>query len=148
MLSLIEAEAETNHEFTERAEPRYRVLLSAKLIGTTQEQPVKVRDLSATGAMIEGAKIPAAGTDVILRRGALELFATVAWVKGNRGGLHFYKRISETELWTQIHRTGHSAPVEETAHHRPGFRAATLTPEEAEAAAAWARPQGRAALRD
>jgi hypothetical protein len=64
---------------------RFRVLLNAELVSTTEEQPVKVRDISGTGAMIEGQRPIAKASDIILRRGTIEIFAQIAWTDGNQG---------------------------------------------------------------
>jgi len=51
--------------------------------------PVRVRNLSPSGGLIEGATLPPVGTAVILRRGALESPGTVVWVKSGKAGLSF-----------------------------------------------------------
>lgn len=48
-----------------------------------------MRNLSTTGALIEGAALPEAGAEVILRRGALETPATTAWSQAGKAGLAF-----------------------------------------------------------
>ena len=50
---------------------------------------VRVRNMSDTGALIEGASLPEAGATVILRRGALEASATAAWSRSGKAGLTF-----------------------------------------------------------
>ena len=72
-----------------RREPRFRVLLVARLFTTSGERNVKLRDISANGAMIEGDRLPAPGTDVLLRRGSLELIATIVWARDGCAGLEF-----------------------------------------------------------
>jgi hypothetical protein len=97
MLSLADGQPEF------RRGPRYSVLLVARLITTTScERIVKLRNISATGAMIEGARIPPAGTDILLRRGALELFATIVWAKDGQAGLEFDEPLTQAELWMQV----------------------------------------------
>ena len=85
-----------------RRGPRYRVLLVARLFTTTGERIVKLRDISATGAMVEGDRLPAPGTDIMLQRGSLELFATIVWAKEGRAGLEFDEPLTEAELWLQV----------------------------------------------
>jgi hypothetical protein len=77
---------------------RFRVLLNAELVSTTEEQPVKVRDISGTGAMIEGQRPIAKASDIILRRGTIEIFAQIAWTDGNQGGVEFDDSLSEAEM--------------------------------------------------
>ena len=136
-------------EYPERKHRRFRVLLSASLITTTDEIVVKLRDLSCTGAMVEGMRLPPAGTDVILKRGGLEVFATLAWAQGRRAGLTFEEAISETELMSQIHQMPlESAPTVEIEKRRPSFRGGQLSDEDRQLAAEWANPVGRQAYRD
>lgn len=136
-------------EQAQRESRQFRVLLSASLITTTDEIPVKIRELSCMGAMVEALRLPSTGADVILKRGALEIFATVAWWRGRRASLAFEDAVSEAELLTHIHQQ----PVDpqlavETGKRRPGFGNARLSSEERELAAEWANPAGRRAYRD
>jgi hypothetical protein len=85
-----------------RRSPRFAVLLVAKLVTTWGERIVKLRNMSATGAMIEGDRIPPPGTDILLQRGSLELFATIMWTRGKEAGLEFEEPLSQTELWMQV----------------------------------------------
>jgi hypothetical protein len=73
----------------DRASPRTNLLLSATALVTGQSLPVRIRNLSETGAMLEGAGLPDAGTKLILKRGDLEVSATVAWAAGGRRGVRF-----------------------------------------------------------
>ena len=86
----------------ERRSPRFSVLLVARLVTTWGERIVKLRNISATGAMIEGDRIPPAGTDILLRRGALELFATIVWTRDKQAGLEFEAPLTEAELWMEV----------------------------------------------
>jgi hypothetical protein len=81
-----------------RQGPRFRVLLNAELVSTTEEQPVKVRDISCTGAMIEGQRPIAKAKDIILRRGRIEIFAQIAWTSGNQAGVEFDEALLEAEM--------------------------------------------------
>ena len=91
----------------QRRSPRYRVLLIARLVTTCSERIVKLRDLSATGAMIEGPRIPAAGTDILLQRGSLEVFGTIVWKKEMQAGIEFAEPLTETMLWMQVNAPQH-----------------------------------------
>jgi hypothetical protein len=96
MLSLTDGQPD------QRRSPRYRVLLIARLVTTWNERIVKLRDLSATGAMIEGHRVPPVGTDILLQRGSLEVFGTIVWTKGEQAGVEFDQPLTETELWMQV----------------------------------------------
>ena len=81
-----------------RRKPRFCVLLNAELVTTTDEQAVKVRDISVGGARLEAQRPIARGRDLILRRGTIELFAQTRWLSGNECGIEFDDAISETEM--------------------------------------------------
>ena len=86
-----------------RRKPRFCVLLNAELVTTTDEQAVKVRDISVGGARLEAQRPIARGRDLILRRGTIELFAQTRWLSGNECGIEFDDAISETEMLAFLH---------------------------------------------
>lgn len=51
--------------------------------------PVKVRNLSSSGALIEGAVLPSPGVPVRLSRGSLTVTGEIVWHRDGRAGLHF-----------------------------------------------------------
>ena len=120
----------TNDEpLTRRDSLRHRALLLAKLDTTTTEHVVRLRDLSATGALLEGENIPRPGTDIILKRGSLEVLATVMWVRDNHGGVAFELPLTEGEVWAQINPA--LAPAAPPVHvYRPGFKGDQVRAEE------------------
>jgi hypothetical protein len=145
LLSLVEKR--TSLEAADlRAAPRIRVLINAQLITTTDEQPVKLRDISAGGALVESRHPFAAGKDVILRRGSTEVFARIVWADGNRCGLQFEEPLSEAELLGFIHQPPKAtAAMPQPMPQRPSLASEPLTPEQWEAIQAWGRPAGREA---
>ncbi|HEY0112691.1 MAG TPA: PilZ domain-containing protein [Allosphingosinicella sp.] len=130
-----------------REDSRLRVLVSAKLLTTTDEFPVTVRDLSATGAKLEGSKLPPKGTDVILKRAALEVFATVVWRDGDRCGLQFEEPLTNAELLQQMNAPVPKAVPSLEEYRRPGLRGVRVSASELAAAREWAMPTGRQAFR-
>ena len=86
----------------QRRSPRYRVLLIARLVTTCSERIVKLRDISASGAMIEGPRVPPVGTDILLQRGSLEVFGKIVWVSKMQAGIEFDEPLTETMLWMQV----------------------------------------------
>ena len=105
----------------QRRSPRYRVLLIARLVTTFSERIVKLRDISAGGAMIEGPRIPAPGTDILLQRGSLEAFGRIVWTKKMQAGIEFDEPLTETMLWMQVNAPQH---IEESEPANPPPRAA------------------------
>lgn len=68
---------------------RSTVLLSASIELSGASLPVKLRNLSSEGALIEGDKLPVEGAEVIFRKAELNLSGRIAWVVGKRAGLSF-----------------------------------------------------------
>lgn len=73
----------------DRASPRTNLLLSANAEVGGRILPVRIRNLSETGAMLEGAGLPDAGMKLVLARGDLHVSAVVAWAAGGRRGVRF-----------------------------------------------------------
>ena len=73
----------------DRASPRTNLLLAATAVVGGRPLPVRIRNLSETGALVEGAGLPDAGSKLILNRGDLEVSATVAWSSAARRGVRF-----------------------------------------------------------
>jgi hypothetical protein len=73
----------------DRASPRTNLLLAATVEAGGRVLPVRIRNLSETGALLEGAGLPDAGLPLVLKRGDLQIGATVAWASGARRGVRF-----------------------------------------------------------
>lgn len=72
-----------------RAEPRTNLFVMATISAATASGPVKVRNLSPSGALVEGAALPAEKQHVRLRRGRLVVSGEVVWCRAGRAGLRF-----------------------------------------------------------
>jgi hypothetical protein len=84
-----------NGQDCRRQWPRQLMILAARLLTTTSERNVRIRDLSPGGARIEGGELPPVGTDVLLKRGEFEAFGTVAWLADNQAGIEFEAELDE-----------------------------------------------------
>ena len=82
----------------ERA-PRKNLMLSASIESETLDAPVRIRNLSETGAMIDGAALPVVGSRVVLHRAELSAAATVVWREGGRCGLRFEQVAASVDEW-------------------------------------------------
>lgn len=82
-----EIQAEKGPE--DRASPRTNLLLAATAEIGGRCVPVRIRNLSETGALLEGAGLPDAGMKLVLARGDLHVSAVVAWAAGGRRGVKF-----------------------------------------------------------
>jgi len=72
-----------------RRSRRSNVLLSASIEFSGSALPVKLRNLSSEGALIDGDKLPVEGSEVLFRKAELSLAGRIAWVEGKRAGLAF-----------------------------------------------------------
>ena len=100
---------------------RNRVLMVAKLATSARELDVRIRDVSVSGARIEGADLPREGSDVILKRGAFEGFARVVWSSGNVAGIQFDEALDEAEMMAQLRGLPSVAAPDPDQFRRPGF---------------------------
>ena len=106
--------------------PRRRVVLNGTLETLSARISVALKNLSCTGAMVEGESVPDHGRDVILKTAGLELFATIVWSDGHRCGLHFDEPLSPAQV-LELHR----------------ITPAAVQSAELQAAAEWFQTQGR-----
>ena len=83
-----------------RESPRSNMFLAAMLHWSAERSPVKVRNMSHHGVMIEGGLIPPCGSEVSLVRGSLVLTARVIWCAPNRCGLQSRSTIDVSEWMT------------------------------------------------
>lgn len=70
-----------------RCAPRTNVLLAATIDVDGRTEAVRIRDLSETGALLEGRNLPGQGKTFKLRRLHFETIATVAWRNDSRCGV-------------------------------------------------------------
>lgn len=71
-----------------RSERTHLFLVAILSVGATSNT-VRVRNLSPTGALVEGAALPAVGSAIVLRRGSLDAAGTLVWAADGRAGLSF-----------------------------------------------------------
>ncbi len=71
--------------------------MAATLSVGSDSFPVKVRDLSSDGGLIEGVVLPISGTIVRLSRGSLAVTGEVIWCRGGRAGVRFESSLSVAE---------------------------------------------------
>jgi len=81
---------------------RSNVLMSASLELSGTALPVKLRNLSAEGALVEGDKLPVEGAAILFRKGELSVAGTVAWVKGRQAGVSFSSNLDPDQLLRHV----------------------------------------------
>lgn len=85
-----------------RKSRRSNVLMAASLELSGTSLPVKLRNLSADGALVEGDKLPIEGASVLFRKGDLSMPGTVAWVKGPQAGVNFAQKLNPEQLLRHV----------------------------------------------
>lgn len=96
----VEPQAQQHHEGPEdRAASRHPLVWSGILHHDYQSTPVRLRNISATGVMIECSAPLRVGSEPLLELGeSLSISATVAWVMGDQAGLRFHAHFDLQEL--------------------------------------------------
>lgn len=74
---------------TNRAEARNHVFMTCELEAGDASKTVKLRNLSAHGAMVEDDDLPLVGTQVLFRKGEIRATGTVVWARIKRAGIKF-----------------------------------------------------------
>jgi len=87
---------------------RSRVMLAATIVTRGFSIDVRIRNLSRSGALIEGDVVPEAGTTVEVLRGSHEVRAEVVWSKPGRCGVKFDQPVV-IEQW--VGSTGPQPPT-------------------------------------
>jgi hypothetical protein len=82
---------------TQLRSPRKNLLLAATIEAGALKAPVRIRNLSESGAMLDGAALPDIGTALMLRRMEVEIGASVVWRASGRCGVVFDGKVSVDE---------------------------------------------------
>jgi hypothetical protein len=88
-----------------RTDRRSNVFLTATLVMAGGSVAVRVRNISARGALVDGPGLPAEGATVDLCRGSLIAHGDIAWQADDQCGVRFDADI-DVESWTR--RVGHT----------------------------------------
>jgi hypothetical protein len=84
-------------ESDSRADERSNVFLSATLCADTRSFPVRIRNLSSGGALLDGANLPGEGSAISLRRAHLSADGKIVWQANELRGVHFEAEIAVQE---------------------------------------------------
>lgn len=85
-----------------RKSRRSNVLMTASLELSGTSLPVKLRNLSADGALVEGDKLPVEGASILFRKGDLAVTGNVAWVNGRQAGVSFEQKLNPQQLLRHV----------------------------------------------
>ena len=103
-----------------RKSRRSNVLMAASLELSGTSLPVKLRNLSADGALVEGAQI-------LFRKGDLSVPGRVAWAKTRHAGISFAMKLSPELVLRHIPAP---RPRVKPDFRRPGLKSSDLTEQE------------------
>jgi hypothetical protein len=121
-----------------RGEPRHPLIWSGTAHFNHQSAPVRLRNISATGALIESSLALPEGAEMLLDLNeAGSIFATVSWALGDQAGLRFNDRYDMKQLARAKPELA-SVNWESPAYLVAGDQGSS----------AWAKEWGRASLSD
>ena len=125
-------ESSMNHN---RRSRRSNVLLAASIEVSGATHPVKLRNLSTEGALIEGDRLPVEGSQVVFHRNELSVGSRIAWVHGKQAGVAFHTPIHQEDVLRNIPKPRYRS---QPNYKRPALASRELTAEERRLAASWA----------
>lgn len=76
--------------------------MSASIELSGMSLPVKLRNLSTEGALIEGDHLPVEGSEILFRKAELSLKGRIAWVETRRAGVAFAELLSPEAVLRHI----------------------------------------------
>lgn len=117
------------------------MLLAASLEVGGVRLPVKLRNLSEKGALIDGDHLPPAGTATIFCRKDLRLRSQVVWVHGKLAGIAFDEELERAAVLRQVSRQ-QARPVPPRLYARPAVSRHDLSPTERRWLDAWVSTAG------
>jgi len=120
-----------------RRSTRSPVLLSAKVEVGGTEVPVILRNLSAEGALVEGAQLPPEGSATIFRRNELRVDGQIVWVEGRYAGIAFTRELERAELLREVPRPRQKFDQQ---FRRPGLACRPLSDADRKMVELWAAP--------
>ena len=113
---------------------RSHVLMTASLELSGTSLPVKLRNLSADGALVEADTLPVEGASILFRKGDLTVQGHVAWAKTRHAGISFARKLDPDQVLRHV-----PAPRARVKpdFRRPGLKANSLTDEERQFGENW-----------
>jgi len=100
------------------------VLLAATLEIAGQPVPVKLRNLSEQGALVEGDRLPLEGSTTYFERNELRLKGRVIWVQGKYAGVGFDETLKPEQVLRNIPPP---RPKPQSYFRRPGLACRPLS---------------------
>lgn len=117
-----------------RRSRRSNVLLTAALETEGEMLPVKLRNLSSEGALVEARQLPAAGKSIVFHRKELSVSGRVAWVNGSHAGVAFDRRLPADLV---LRHVPSPRPRVKPDFRRPGLACREMSAEERRLVESW-----------
>lgn len=95
-----------------RVDPRTNLFVVGTIYTQNGSAPVKIRNLSASGALVEGGVIPGPATKMRLSRGSLTIVGKVVWRNDTRAGLKFDSRVSVADWLPSAQSVGSQQQID------------------------------------
>src|SRR5690349_18029768 len=110
-----------------RLESRSNIFVMAALYGAGGgSTPVRIRNMSRSGALVEGAALPAPGAQVRLSRGSISVTGEIMWVDKQKAGLRFDSPTSPND-WVPGGKRGAGQQMADELAHQTRLGAAVRT---------------------
>jgi len=81
---------------------RTRVLMRGTVYTPEGASMVWIRDISSTGALVQGESPLPSECDVIFKRGPIFAAARIAWSNDTGAGIEFYRNLAECEVASAV----------------------------------------------
>lgn len=117
-----------------RRSRRSPVLLAATVEVAGAQVPVKLRNLSEQGALIEGERLPLEGSSTVFARNELSLRSRVVWVQGRYAGVAFDEALNPEQVLRNVPKP---KPRTKVDFKRPGLACRPLSAYERRMLESW-----------
>ena len=124
-------ESSITHNRRSRRSP---VFLAATIEVAGVSEPVKLRNLSEEGALIEGDRLPLEGSTTWFERKDLRVKSRIVWVQGRFAGVAFNQKLKPEDVLRNVPKP---RPSMKQDFRRPGLACRPLTPHERKMVESW-----------
>lgn len=100
-----------------RLEGRSNIFVMGTLYATGGSTPVRIRNLSRSGALVEAAALPPAGTAIRLSRGPLSVIGEIVWLADTKAGVRFATPVAAGD-WLPMGERGRGQQLIDEVMHR------------------------------
>jgi len=121
-----------------RRQRRSNVLLTAVVEYSGRSLDVRLRNLSAEGALVESENLPREGQTICFRKGDLCVSGKIVWATDKRAGIHFDNALTPEALLRHV-PTPRPRMIPE--FKRPGLGAKPMTSAERSLEKVWGVPK-------